>query len=64
MLTIPWNSNTGWGTPEIKPCMYSSIQTDRRTPFLAAGKMIADGWVDAPLQLDPSATVLHYAFTL
>jgi branched-chain amino acid aminotransferase len=20
MLTIPWNSNTGWGTPEIKPC--------------------------------------------
>lgn len=38
MLTIPWNSNTGWGTPEIKPY--------------------------APLCLDPSATVFHYAFTL
>jgi branched-chain amino acid aminotransferase len=21
MLTIPWSSATGWGTPEIKPCM-------------------------------------------
>lgn len=38
MLTIPWSSKNGWGTPEIKPY--------------------------GPLQLDPSATVLHYAFTL
>ncbi|KAL7416797.1 putative branched-chain-amino-acid aminotransferase 2 [Mrakia frigida] len=38
MLTIPWNSERGWGTPEIK----------------AYG----------PLSLDPSSTVLHYAFTL
>lgn len=20
MLTIPWNEQKGWGTPEIKPC--------------------------------------------
>ncbi len=20
MLAIPWNSQNGWGTPEIKPC--------------------------------------------
>lgn len=38
MLTIPWNSTTGWGTPKIQPY--------------------------APLQLDPSSTVLHYAPTL
>ncbi|GAA5890844.1 hypothetical protein JCM5296_003439 [Sporobolomyces johnsonii] len=38
MLTIPWNSTTGWGAPKIQPY--------------------------APLQLDPSATVLHYAPTL
>ncbi|GAA5891193.1 hypothetical protein JCM8208_002534 [Rhodotorula glutinis] len=38
MLTIPWNSQTGWGTPKIQPY--------------------------APLQLDPSSTVLHYAPTL
>ncbi|SCV71334.1 BQ2448_2922 [Microbotryum intermedium] len=38
MLTIPWNVQTGWGTPKISPY--------------------------APLQLDPSATVLHYAPTL
>ncbi|GFZ50541.1 Branched-chain-amino-acid aminotransferase [Saitozyma sp. JCM 24511] len=38
MLTIPWSSATGWGTPEIKPY--------------------------APLELDPSSTVFHYAFTL
>ncbi|WVR06627.1 branched-chain amino acid aminotransferase [Kwoniella sp. DSM 27419] len=38
MLTIPWSSVSGWGTPEIKPY--------------------------APLELDPSSTVFHYAFTL
>lgn len=38
VLTIPWNSQTGWGTPKIQPY--------------------------APLQLDPSSTVLHYAPTL
>lgn len=38
MLTIPWNSETGWGHPKIQPY--------------------------APLALDPSSTVLHYAPTL
>ncbi|KAK1925683.1 putative branched-chain-amino-acid aminotransferase 2 [Papiliotrema laurentii] len=38
MLTIPWSTATGWGTPEIKPY--------------------------GPLELDPSSTVFHYAFTL
>ncbi|KAM0790633.1 hypothetical protein ACM66B_004495 [Microbotryomycetes sp. NB124-2] len=38
MLTIPWNSVTGWGKPKISPY--------------------------APLALDPSSTVLHYAPTL
>lgn len=38
MLTIPWNSETGWGAPKIQPY--------------------------APLALDPSSTVLHYAPTL
>ncbi|OXB33852.1 branched-chain amino acid aminotransferase [Cryptococcus neoformans] len=38
MLTIPWSSKNGWGTPHIKPY--------------------------GPLELDPSSTVFHYAFTL
>ncbi|KAK8858876.1 branched-chain amino acid aminotransferase [Kwoniella newhampshirensis] len=38
MLTIPWTSASGWGTPVIKPY--------------------------GPLELDPSSTVFHYAFTL
>ncbi|KAI9634853.1 putative branched-chain-amino-acid aminotransferase 2 [Dioszegia hungarica] len=38
MLTIPWNSATGWANPEIRPY--------------------------GPLDLDPSCTVFHYAFTL
>ncbi|WWD18768.1 branched-chain amino acid aminotransferase [Kwoniella shandongensis] len=38
MLTIPWSSASGWGTPIIKPY--------------------------GPLELDPSSTVFHYAFTL
>lgn len=38
MLTIPWNSLTGWGTPKI-------------TPY-------------APLTLDPSSVIFHYAPSL
>ena len=35
MLCVPWNVETGWGKPEIKPY--------------------------GPFNLDPSATVYHYA---
>ena len=52
MLAIPWNSKEGWGTPKIYPCTFRM--------YLLLSLIISDG----PLALDPSSTVLHYAFTL
>lgn len=55
MLTIPWNVVSGWGVPQIQPCLFMIF--DNVNPFQLVS-------TDAPLQLDPSSTVLHYAQTI
>lgn len=55
MLTIPWNILTGWGPPKIGPCKCFTV---------IASNSFSCHQTDAPLTLEPSSTVLHYAQTL
>lgn len=55
MLTIPWNILTGWGRPKIGQCK----------PYIRRVRVHSTHCLkDAPLVLEPSATVFHYAQTL
>ena len=57
MLTIPWSSQSGWSTPTIQPCSSSFTQS-----YLY--NQVQTLFQDAPLSIEPSSTVLHYAQTL
>jgi len=58
MLTIPWNILSGWGRPQIGPCKLCSYL------IVSFSALFFPPLADAPLPLDPSSSVLHYAQTV